>query len=238
MDKEKKKNPFPSFLIKMNDLLKNKKYEQIITETKDFMRNNFITMKEENMLKEVLKIATLEFIDSLKAVDYSKMSRDKLLKEIFKTTIINIFAKAEFIEKVGPNGTKKELDYILEQLRNPNWIALDVVNILSIVARCFPSFEGRVTFWNKNKKKNVSKSIKDFREAKKPSGFYSVLEREIEENLFKEPSLVNLGKDLCREIYIEYYGFAPNGVSPEGLAQDIVKKIRETLNSIQSKLKN
>mgnify|MGYP004448658459 FL=1 len=190
------------------------------------------------MLKEVLKIATLEFIDSLKTVDYAKLSREKLLKEIFKNTIVNIFAKSEFIEKVGTTGTKKELDYILEQLRNPNWISLDVVNILGIVARCFPSFEGRVTFWNKNKKKNVVKNIKDFRAAKKPSGFYATLERGVEEALFKEPSLVNLAKDLCREIYIEYYGFAPTGITPEVLSQDIVKKIREVLNDVQKKLKN
>ena len=238
MDKEKKNNPFPSFLIKMNDLLRDKKFEQIISETKEFMKNNFLTMKEEEALKEVLKIATLEFIESLKAVDYSKMSRDKLLKEIFKTTIINIFAKSEFIDKVGATGTKEELDYLLEQLRNPTWIPLDIVNILSIISICFPSFEGKVTFWNKNKKKNVTKNIKDFRAAKKTNGFYSTLEREIEEALFKEPSLVNLGKDLCRGIYIEYYGFAPNGVTPEGLAQDIVKKIREVLSDVQKKLKN
>ncbi|MCF0227599.1 MAG: DUF3196 family protein [Malacoplasma sp.] len=235
---DKKKSPFPSFLLKMKQFLKEQKYEQIISESKEFMKDNFLTMKEENKLKSVLKIATLEYLNSLEEVDYSKMSRERLLNEIFKSTIINVFAKSEFVEKVGVSGTDQELDYLLVQLKNPKWIPIEVINILNVIAKCFPSFEGRVTFWHKRNKKYVVKSIVEYRQSKKANGFYSNLEKSIEEQLFKEPSLVDAAKEITRDFYVDCYGFPPSTISPEELAQHIVKEIRESLNSAHSKLKN
>ena len=236
--KESNKNLFPSFLKKLSKLLDEKKYQQIVDESKAFMVNNFLTMKEEKELKRVLQIAMTEIMENLKAVDYSKFSRQKLFHEIFKNGMVNVFAKAEFVEKYLNQGTKQELEYALEQLRNPNLIHIDIITILQLISKCFPFYDGKVKFWDKRKKKEQAKLMKDFKDAKKINGFYYTLERCLEDQLFKEPSLIEMTKGLCKDLYVDFYGFAPQHITPEQLAQEIAKDIREIINKQQGKLKN
>ena len=233
MNKGKKKNPFPEFLERIKGLLDKQKYKEVIDESNEFTRNNFITLKEEKQLEKLVKLAYGEQLQSLKDVDYSKFSREKLLKEIFKTNVVNIFAKMEFVERFNGKGTEQELDYVLKQLTNPNWKCFEVVNLLSMIMHCFPSYEGKVTFWDKNVHKSVVRSIKEFKDAKKARGFFNMVEKNVEEELFKEPSLAQLAKDLCKNIYYEVYGFPPKNVSAEEFAQQMVKNIRKLVNEEQ-----
>ena len=238
MNKGKKKNPFPEFLERIKGLLDKQKYKEVIDESNEFTRNNFITLKEEKHLEKLVKLAYVEQLEKIKTIDYSKLSREKLLKEMFKTNVFNIFAKAEFVDKVSNKGTSQELDYILTQLKNPNWGYIDVVNILFLIRHCFPLFDGKVTFYDRNVTKFVVRNFSVFQNATKPNGFYPMVEKNIEEQLFKEPSLVAIGKELCHHLHLDFYGFPPKNITPEKMAQHMVQTIRKLVNDKQQKLKN
>ena len=219
---------FDNFCVELDQLTSAKEATTGINKINEYIENNFVSMKEENKLKEYIDIFN-SFLDDenqkKKEDSYKKLSKSQILEKFIKDKKIEESLYNYYFDNILKSFDDEDrscFEYILKSKKYLNFNKLYAIFALKLAG-----ITESITIYNYFLKKY------DVIELDKwgPFGnniYYKAVLDKLDKLFFKTPSLHNSAFPILFNIYITYLG-APTKYASNELAENLYKMVNETI---------
>lgn len=196
------KKQFISHKIQLiKELLKDGKYDQVISEFNELVDNHYLTLKQTNELKQIELIAKNEIKNKLHDIFIKNLNRKQFFDYVFNGNKLNLEVLNSFFDKFDHNLSIEEIALINSWLLNRLISDYDRFNLLAFLKETNYK-DKNITVYHKASDHEFTFFLSKFSFTYNESKYYSQVAKLIEEHYFKEPSIMNSLLDILNEVFI------------------------------------